>query len=111
MTHAYCASGVVQFSNKRSLACEALSERRGAICANEGRQDEVDEPFRRVSACRDTARSRENRKGEMKRKNFSFRIFRMKSLVQAVYGRGRCGNEFTSAPEHSQRNCLCKRLR
>lgn len=27
MTHAYCASGVVQFSSKRSLVCEALSER------------------------------------------------------------------------------------
>lgn len=36
MTHAYCASGVVQFSSKRSPVYEAFSER-GALQERPGR--------------------------------------------------------------------------
>lgn len=90
MTHAYCASGVVQFSSKRSPVYEAFSER-GALQERPGRTraDGVNLYFfiiiifnffffPRRSAHRVKAKSGERSEGERQRKNFSFPIFRRK---------------------------------
>lgn len=111
MTHAYCASGVVRFSSKRSPVYRALSER---AALRERPVRTRGHGLSWASNCgaihRVKARSGENGEGRRKRKNFSLAACGMSSLVQGACGRGRCGNGFPSAPEHLQGNSSWKRL-